>query len=158
MLGWSIGFFLAALVAAVFGFGGIASAFAGIAQLLFWVFLALLALSIVFSLFSGRAPLAHDGAHPVSRGTPTGALMLVAAVGVGILAYAWMDNDWSAEQAGRAVDRTASQITAEAGEALEDAGDRAETFVETTSDEIRTDTANGLDEASERVEETDNSN
>ncbi len=35
MLGWAIGFFVAALVAAVFGFGGIASAFTGIAIILF---------------------------------------------------------------------------------------------------------------------------
>lgn len=157
MLGWSIGFFLAALVAAVFGFGGIASAFVGIAQLLFWVFLALLALSIVFSLFSGATHAAHDG-PVVYRGGGSGALMLVAAIGVGVLAYAWMDNDWSAERAGRAVDRTASQITADAGEAIEEAGNRAENFVDNTSDEIRSDTANGLEEASDRVEETDNSN
>ena len=35
MLGWAITFFIVALIAAVFGFGGIASASAGIAQILF---------------------------------------------------------------------------------------------------------------------------
>ena len=38
MLRWSITFFLIALVAAVFGFGGIAGAAAGIAEILFYVF------------------------------------------------------------------------------------------------------------------------
>ena len=57
MLGWAIGFFIAALVAAVFGFGGIASAFTGIAIILFWVFLALFVLSLLFGAFGG----AHAG-------------------------------------------------------------------------------------------------
>lgn len=156
MLGWSIGFFVAALVAAVFGFGGIASAFGGIAQLLFWIFLALLAISVVFPTFGGvTRSHAADVAHPV-RGDPRGVLMLAAAVGVGVLAYAWMDNDWSAEKAGRTIDRTATEITADASEAIEEAGDRAETFIDDTSAEIRTDTANGLDDASNRVESSEN--
>lgn len=41
MLYWAIAFFLVALAAAALGFGGIASATAGIAQILFVVFLAL---------------------------------------------------------------------------------------------------------------------
>ncbi|HIG21862.1 DUF1328 domain-containing protein [Henriciella sp.] len=42
MLGWALTFFVLAIIAAVFGFGGIAGASAGIAQILFFVFLALL--------------------------------------------------------------------------------------------------------------------
>lgn len=41
MLYWALVFFVVAIVAAVFGFGGIASASAGVAQILFFVFLVL---------------------------------------------------------------------------------------------------------------------
>jgi uncharacterized membrane protein YtjA (UPF0391 family) len=41
MLGWALAFVCVAIVAGVFGFGGIASASAGIAQILFFVFLVL---------------------------------------------------------------------------------------------------------------------
>ena len=64
MLGWAIGFFIAALVAAVFGFGGIASAFTGIAIILFWVFLALFVLSLLFNTFGGAHVAGHGGRTP----------------------------------------------------------------------------------------------
>jgi uncharacterized membrane protein YtjA (UPF0391 family) len=51
MLYWSLMFLVVALVAAVFGFGGIASTAAGIAQILFIVALVL----FVVSLFAGVA-------------------------------------------------------------------------------------------------------
>ena len=54
MLYWAILFFVVAIVAAVFGFGGIASASAGIAQILFYIFLALLVISLVMGLIRGR--------------------------------------------------------------------------------------------------------
>ncbi|MDA8587028.1 DUF1328 domain-containing protein [Rhodobacteraceae bacterium] len=47
MLGWSVTFLLVALVAALFGFGGIASASAGIAQILFFIFLALFVFTLI---------------------------------------------------------------------------------------------------------------
>lgn len=47
MLGWAITFLVIALIAAVFGFGGIASASAGIAQILFFVFLVLFAITLI---------------------------------------------------------------------------------------------------------------
>lgn len=47
MLRIAIAFFLLALVAAVLGFGGIASAFAGIAEILFWAFLVLFGVSLI---------------------------------------------------------------------------------------------------------------
>ena len=49
MLYYSIVFFLVALVAALFGFGGIASASAGIAQVLFVIFLLLFVASLIMS-------------------------------------------------------------------------------------------------------------
>jgi uncharacterized membrane protein YtjA (UPF0391 family) len=48
MLSWAITFLVLAVVAALFGFGIIASAFAGIAQIIFFVFIALFVLSLLF--------------------------------------------------------------------------------------------------------------
>ena len=49
MLGWAIGFFVVAIVAAIFGFGGIAASATGIAKILFFAFLILSIASFVFS-------------------------------------------------------------------------------------------------------------
>ena len=57
MLGWALTFFILAIIAAAFGFGGIAGASAGIAQLLFFVFLALLVVTFVARAVRGRSPL-----------------------------------------------------------------------------------------------------
>jgi len=48
MLGWAVVFLIIALVAAVFGFGGIAAASVGIAKLLFFIFLVLFIISLIF--------------------------------------------------------------------------------------------------------------
>ena len=48
MLGWAVVFLIIALVAAVFGFGGIAVASAGIAKILFFLFLVLFVISLLF--------------------------------------------------------------------------------------------------------------
>jgi uncharacterized membrane protein YtjA (UPF0391 family) len=54
MLNWAVVFLVIALIAAIFGFGGIAATATGIAKVLFFVFLIL----FVVSLFMGRrAPL-----------------------------------------------------------------------------------------------------
>lgn len=47
MLPWAVMFFVAALVAALFGFGGIAIAAAGIAKILFYLFLILFLVTFV---------------------------------------------------------------------------------------------------------------
>ena len=47
MLSYALTFLVIALIAALFGFGGIASASAGIAQILFFVFLALFVISLI---------------------------------------------------------------------------------------------------------------
>ncbi len=56
MLGWAVTFFIVAIIAAVLGFGGIASASAGIAQILFFVFLALFVIALIANAVRGRAP------------------------------------------------------------------------------------------------------
>jgi uncharacterized membrane protein YtjA (UPF0391 family) len=50
MLNWALAFFLIAILAAIFGFGGIAVASAGIAKLLFFLFLVLFLISLVAGL------------------------------------------------------------------------------------------------------------
>jgi uncharacterized membrane protein YtjA (UPF0391 family) len=47
MLYWALTFFLVALMAAILGFGGIAIAAAGVAKLLFFIFLVLFIVSLV---------------------------------------------------------------------------------------------------------------
>ena len=54
MLGWALAFFIFAVIAAALGFGGIAGASAGIAQILFFVFLALLVLTFVALAVRGK--------------------------------------------------------------------------------------------------------
>lgn len=55
MLGWALTFFILAIVAAAFGFGGIAGASAGIAQILFFIFLALVVVTFVARALRGRS-------------------------------------------------------------------------------------------------------
>ncbi len=55
MLGWALTFFVLAIIAAALGFGGIAGASAGIAQFLFFVFVALLIISFVVRALRGRS-------------------------------------------------------------------------------------------------------
>jgi uncharacterized membrane protein YtjA (UPF0391 family) len=50
MLRWALGFFIVALIAAVLGFSGIAVASAGIAKILFFIFLVLFLVSLVSHL------------------------------------------------------------------------------------------------------------
>jgi len=56
MLQWALGFLLVAILAAVFGFGGIAGAATDIARLLFFVFIVLFVLSAVGHMFRGTSP------------------------------------------------------------------------------------------------------
>jgi uncharacterized membrane protein YtjA (UPF0391 family) len=54
MLYWAAVFFIIALVAALFGFGGLAAGAVGIAKVLFFVFLILAVVSLIFGR---RAPV-----------------------------------------------------------------------------------------------------
>jgi uncharacterized membrane protein YtjA (UPF0391 family) len=54
MLRWAMGFLVLALVAALFGFGGLATASVGIAQVLFYLFLLVFLVTLVLGLVSGR--------------------------------------------------------------------------------------------------------
>jgi uncharacterized membrane protein YtjA (UPF0391 family) len=54
MLSWALAFFILAVIAGVFGFGGIASASAGIAKILFVIFVVLFIASLLFRI-AGKA-------------------------------------------------------------------------------------------------------
>ena len=58
MLYWTVVFLVIALIAALFGFTGVYVAAAGIAKILFFVFLVLLILSLFAGAFRGRPPIA----------------------------------------------------------------------------------------------------
>jgi uncharacterized membrane protein YtjA (UPF0391 family) len=53
MLRWTIIFIVVAIIAAIFGFGGISESAAGIAKILFFIFIVL----FLISLFMGRKKL-----------------------------------------------------------------------------------------------------
>ena len=56
MLNWIITFFLLAIVAMIFGFGGLAGAFVGIAQFLAYLFIILFVVSLIYHLLTGKNP------------------------------------------------------------------------------------------------------
>lgn len=58
MLGWSITFFLMAVLAAVLGFAGLAGTFAEIARFLAVLFVILFVATLIYSMITGqKAPL-----------------------------------------------------------------------------------------------------
>ena len=67
MLSWALLFLVLGLVAAVFGFTGIAAASAGIAKIIFFVFLVLLVISLVAHAVRGRRPPIY---HPAGQDRP----------------------------------------------------------------------------------------
>jgi len=56
MLSWAVSFLVIALIAAFFGWGNLASTSAGMAQILFFVFLVAFAISAIAGALRGRAP------------------------------------------------------------------------------------------------------
>jgi uncharacterized membrane protein YtjA (UPF0391 family) len=57
MLHWALTFLVLGLIAALFGFTGIAGASIGIAKILFFVFLAIFAVVLLMGAARGRDPL-----------------------------------------------------------------------------------------------------
>ena len=57
MLSWAVLFLVIALLAAVFGFTGLAGTAAGMAQILFFIFLVIFLISLVMGLARGRTRL-----------------------------------------------------------------------------------------------------
>lgn len=54
MLNWMITFFILAVIAAIFGFGGLAGTFASIAKFIAVLFVVLFIASLVYSMVTGR--------------------------------------------------------------------------------------------------------
>lgn len=54
MLSWIVTFFILAIIAAIFGFGGLAGTFAGIAKFLAVIFVLLFVVSLVYNAVTGR--------------------------------------------------------------------------------------------------------
>jgi uncharacterized membrane protein YtjA (UPF0391 family) len=55
MLRWALFFLVIAIIAAIFGFGGIASAAVGIAKVLFFIFIVIFIVLLVAGLLAGKA-------------------------------------------------------------------------------------------------------
>ena len=53
LLGWALIFLVVAIIAAVFGFGGVATASAGIAKILFGIFLVIFLVLLVMNFVGG---------------------------------------------------------------------------------------------------------
>ena len=56
MLGWALTFLVIALIAAVFGFGGLAGTAIEIAKIIFFVAIVLFVISAIFGFMRGRRP------------------------------------------------------------------------------------------------------
>jgi len=56
MLSWALAFLVIAIIAAIFGFGGIAATATGIAKILFYIFIILFLISLLFGLLGGGSP------------------------------------------------------------------------------------------------------
>jgi uncharacterized membrane protein YtjA (UPF0391 family) len=50
MLWWALLFFIVAIIAAIFGFGGIAAGAMSVAKILFWIFVILFIISLLWGL------------------------------------------------------------------------------------------------------------
>ena len=58
MLQWALTFLVVAIIAAVFGFGGIAAVSVDIARIIFFVFIILFVIAAAMSALKGRPPSA----------------------------------------------------------------------------------------------------
>jgi uncharacterized membrane protein YtjA (UPF0391 family) len=57
MLRWALGFLILAVIAAFFGFGGIAATSVGIAKILFYIFILIFAITLIAGLLGGQRPV-----------------------------------------------------------------------------------------------------
>jgi uncharacterized membrane protein YtjA (UPF0391 family) len=57
MLRWALTFFIVAIIAAFFGFGGIAGVATEFAKISFFLFLVLFVVSLVFGVVRGKPPV-----------------------------------------------------------------------------------------------------
>jgi uncharacterized membrane protein YtjA (UPF0391 family) len=55
LLGWAVVFLIVALIAAAFGFGGIAATAVGIAKILFFIFIVIFVVLLIMALLGAGA-------------------------------------------------------------------------------------------------------
>lgn len=146
MINWVIGLFAAAAVSAFFGFGGVATAFAEAARIAFFILLVALIVATVLSLTRSAAPGVQGTLRTASL------VAVIAAVSIGI--YAWIENDMTAERAGRAIDREAAELAGSARAMFGDAGARTQSFMTQTVADIRSDVRDAADPDDAPAEET----
>jgi uncharacterized membrane protein YtjA (UPF0391 family) len=56
LLRWALAFFIIAIIAGIFGFGGIASGAVDLARICFFFFIVVFLVSLVWGLATGRRP------------------------------------------------------------------------------------------------------
>jgi uncharacterized membrane protein YtjA (UPF0391 family) len=54
MLRYAMGFLILAIIAAIFGFGGVATTAMGIAKILFYIFIAVFLITLVLGIMAGK--------------------------------------------------------------------------------------------------------
>ena len=57
MLRWSVVFFIIAITAGIFGFGGIAAGASDVARICFFLFIVIFAVTLIWGLATGRRTL-----------------------------------------------------------------------------------------------------
>lgn len=116
MLGWAIGFLLAAVAAGLFAFGVLDNPVGGVATDLFWACIGLFGAALLFAVLGGKyATPFRDSGRSFAR------LAFVAVAG--LLGYVWVDRNWSTEPAAVVVD--AEEAAADAAPPTEPAPDAA---------------------------------
>ena len=125
MLGWAIGFFIAAAIAAAVAYGVVETRFTAAAMDVFWALIALFGASLLFAVFGGKyaAPFSTSG-----RAFARVAFVLAVALS----AYVWVDSNWSTQLARGdgaqlAANAEAPPVTASAAPAADDAALTGET-------------------------------
>jgi uncharacterized membrane protein YtjA (UPF0391 family) len=102
MLHWAISFGVMALVAAVIAMSGAPQPFGGVAHILFWLFAALYALALLTGVFGRGRDGLYSGERAITLTSCAAALLCLGVV--------WVKNDWTAEDAGRALDQGVTQL------------------------------------------------
>lgn len=107
MLGWAIGFFIAAGIAAALSFDVVATPYADVSRDVFWALLALFGLSLLLAVVAGK----HTSPFKTS-GRAFARIAFVAAVALSI--YVWIDRNWSTQVASNETGHVAAPVAAPA--------------------------------------------
>lgn len=129
MIGYTVTFLVLAAACAGFTFTPYAAGYEAPARIAAIVFTVLAALSLVAHLVTKHRPMLAGVAR-------SGALAIVSGlIGAGI--YGWIDNDMSAEKLGRMLDRSARNISSDAGGAIGEVAKDASEGAKSTLSEIQ---------------------